>query len=67
MVAGMWWFFILLMVASYTANLAAFLATELPLKLFNDVGDLVKNAEDLKIRYGAKANGATEKFFKVSG
>ncbi|XP_044762493.1 glutamate receptor ionotropic, kainate 2-like [Coccinella septempunctata] len=66
MVAGMWWFFILLMVASYTANLAAFLATTLPLKLFTDVESLVKNAAELEIRYGAKANGATEKFFKDS-
>ncbi|KAK9882220.1 hypothetical protein WA026_019734 [Henosepilachna vigintioctopunctata] len=66
MVAGMWWFFILLMVASYTANLAACLATEIPLELFTDVKSMVERADELKIRYGAKANGATEKFFRDS-
>jgi hypothetical protein len=28
MVAGMWWFFTLIMISSYTANLAAFLTVE---------------------------------------
>lgn len=63
MVAGMWWFFILLMVASYTANLAAFLSTANTIKLFEDVNDLVEKADALEIRYGAKDKGATEKFF----
>ncbi|KAL3280163.1 hypothetical protein HHI36_017663 [Cryptolaemus montrouzieri] len=66
MVAGMWWFFILLMVASYTANLAAFLATVTPLNLFTDVESMVTAAEELGIRYGAKRDGATEKFFRDS-
>jgi hypothetical protein len=28
MVAGLWWFFTLIMISSYTANLAAFLTVE---------------------------------------
>ncbi|KAJ8921823.1 hypothetical protein NQ315_008455 [Exocentrus adspersus] len=63
MVAGMWWFFCLLIVASYTANLAAFLATENPVELFKDIHTLYENAPVHKIKFGAKKNGATEKFF----
>ncbi|XP_063906335.1 glutamate receptor ionotropic, kainate 2-like isoform X2 [Zophobas morio] len=64
MVTGMWWFFVLIMVSSYTANLAAFLATENPIHLFTDVYTLVDNMEKNNMRLGAKANGATESFFK---
>ncbi|CAH0558938.1 unnamed protein product [Brassicogethes aeneus] len=66
MTAGVWWFFILIMVSSYTANLAAFLATENPINLFTDVASLVENAEKFKIRYGSKSGGATEIFFRES-
>ncbi|KAJ3640718.1 hypothetical protein Zmor_027262, partial [Zophobas morio] len=64
MVTGMWWFFVLIMVSSYTANLAAFLATENPIELFTDVYSLVDNMEKNNLRMGAKAKGATEGFFK---
>lgn len=66
MVAGMWWFFTLIMVSSYTANLAAFLTTEKPESPFSNVRELAERAEYAGIKYGAKKNGATEKFFKVS-
>lgn len=66
MVAGMWWFFTLIMVSSYTANLAAFLTTENTEVHFSDVNELVEKAERLGIKYGAKANGATATFFLVS-
>lgn len=62
--AGVWWFFVLIMVSSYTASLAAFLATENPIELFDDVQSLVQNIEKYKIKLGAKAKGATEGFFK---
>ena len=60
----MWWFFTLIMVSSYTANLAACLTTQK-----NSVQ--INNAEDLagfngKIKYGAKAGGSTISFFKGS-
>nr|QUP79591.1 ionotropic receptor 5 [Monochamus saltuarius] len=63
MVAGAWWFFCLLIVASYTANLAAFLATENPVELFKDIHSLYENAPIHNMKFGAKKNGATEKFF----
>lgn len=65
MIAGMWFFFTLLMVSSYTANLAAFLTTERPDPHFTDFKDLVNNAELKRIKYGAKKEGATETFFEV--
>lgn len=65
MVAGMWWFFTLIMVASYTANLAAFLTTETTENPFNNVQELVERAEKAGIKYGAKDGGATANFFRV--
>lgn len=62
MVAGMWWFFTLIMISSYTANLAAFLTVE-------RMDVTIENAEDLakqtKIKYGAVIGGSTAGFFKV--
>lgn len=59
-VASMWWFFTLIMVSSYTANLAAFLTVENPSPLIEDVQDLVNG----KVKYGAKRGGSTLSFFK---
>ncbi|XP_022900361.2 glutamate receptor ionotropic, kainate 2-like [Onthophagus taurus] len=64
MVAGIWWFFTLIMVSSYTANLAAFLATENPDIPFNNVYELNERAARLGIKFGAKKNGATLNFFR---
>ncbi|XP_017769340.1 PREDICTED: glutamate receptor ionotropic, kainate 2-like [Nicrophorus vespilloides] len=66
MVAGMWWFFTLIMVSSYTANLAAFLTTENPDSPFTNVHELVQRAPKAGIKYGAKKNGATANFFRDS-
>lgn len=61
-VAGMWWFFALIMISSYTANLAAFLTID-------RMEIEIENAEDLtkqtKIKYGAVVGGSTAAFFKV--
>lgn len=64
-VSGFWWFFTLIMVSSYTANLAAFLTTESSDNPFSDINELVERADKLGIKYGAKAGGATANFFKV--
>ncbi|XP_011503697.1 PREDICTED: glutamate receptor ionotropic, kainate 2-like [Ceratosolen solmsi marchali] len=63
MVAGMWWFFVLIMVSSYTANLAAFLTAVKMEDSINDVEDLAKQT---KISYGAVKDGSTYSFFKNS-
>jgi len=64
MVAGIWWFFTLIMVSSYTANLAAFLTVEPTKTQFENVRELAYNEKG--ITYGAKKGGATASFFFVS-
>ncbi|KYB29341.1 glutamate receptor ionotropic, kainate 2 [Tribolium castaneum] len=62
--AGVWWFFTLIMVSSYTANLAAFLTVETLVTPFSNVKEL---SEQTEIKYGAKRGGATANFFKNAG
>ncbi|XP_018059496.1 PREDICTED: glutamate receptor ionotropic, kainate 2-like [Atta colombica] len=63
MLASMWWFFTLIMISSYTANLAAFLTMD-------KMDTPIKNVEDLakqtKIKYGAQEGGSTSTFFEKS-
>ncbi|RZF41431.1 hypothetical protein LSTR_LSTR000145 [Laodelphax striatellus] len=61
--ASIWWFFTLIMVSSYTANLAAFLTVETSYSPIRNVEDL---ANHKTIRYGAKAGGSTANFFRDS-
>ncbi|XP_037036366.1 glutamate receptor ionotropic, kainate 2-like [Bradysia coprophila] len=66
-VASIWWFFTLIMVSSYTANLAAFLTSQ-------PVTHVITSAEDLRncsdpsyecpVEFGAKRDGSTINFFK---
>lgn len=62
MVAGMWWFFTLIMVSSYTANLAAFLTID---KMDNPITNVEELAKQTKIKYGAVDGGSTSAFFRV--
>jgi glutamate receptor, ionotropic kainate 2 len=62
MVAGMWWFFTLIMISSYTANLAAFLTVERMESPIESAEDLAKQT---KIKYGALESGSTRAFFRV--
>ena len=62
MVAGMWWFFTLIMISSYTANLAAFLTVERMDSPIESAEDLAKQT---KIKYGAVEGGSTATFFRV--
>ena len=63
MIAGIWWFFTLIMVSSYTANLATFLIVQ-------EVDQTIKSLEDLasqtKVKYGCVGTGTTVSFFRVS-
>ena len=61
--AGMWFFFALIMIASYTANLAAFLTVETLERPIESVEDLANQNE---IWYGAVNGGSTSKFFQKS-
>lgn len=63
LVAGMWWFFTLIMISSYTANLAAFLTVERMVADITSADDLVKQS---KIKYGTYKDGSTAKFFENS-
>ncbi|XP_011690714.1 PREDICTED: glutamate receptor ionotropic, kainate 2-like [Wasmannia auropunctata] len=64
MIASCWWFFCLIMVSSYTANLAAFLTIETVIKPFDNVEELAKKKGTIK--YGAKDEGSTFHFFRDS-
>ena len=61
MIAALWWFFTLIMISSYTANLAAFLTVE-------RMATPIENAEDLAeqslIHYGTLLGGSTMTFFR---
>ncbi|KAF7259336.1 hypothetical protein EG68_03066 [Paragonimus skrjabini miyazakii] len=62
-IAGFWWFFTLIVISSYTANLAAFLTVA-------RMESPIENAEDLakqtKIKYGTRQGGSTIAFFEHS-
>ncbi|XP_070508319.1 glutamate receptor ionotropic, kainate 2-like [Chironomus tepperi] len=62
-VTGMWWFFALIMLASYTANLAAFLTSDRLSSTISGAEDLAKQVE---IKYGAVQGGSTMRFFQES-
>ncbi|NP_001191541.1 glutamate receptor subunit protein GluR5 precursor [Aplysia californica] len=62
-IGGVWWFFVLIIISSYTANLAAFLTVERMLQPVQSADDLVKQAE---ISYGILETGATRVFFEES-
>ena len=62
-VTSAWWFFSLILVSSYTANLAAFLTVEKLVTPIETVEDLAKQTE---IRYGALKGGSTMAFFNKS-
>lgn len=62
MVSGIWYFFTLIMISSYTANLAAFLTSEGMVEGIKDIKDLPKQT---KVKYGSLVSGSTRQFFKV--
>ena len=60
---GAWYFFILIIVSSYTANLAAFLTLQNIPTTINSVDDLASQTE---ILYGTVKDSAVEAFFVAS-
>lgn len=63
-VGGVWWFFTLIIISSYTANLAAFLTVERMVSPIESAEDLAKQTE---IAYGTLDGGSTKEFFRVRG
>lgn len=61
-VGSTWWFFTLIIISSYTANLAAFLTIERMVSPIESAEDLVKQTE---IEYGTRLGGTTMEFFEV--
>uniref|UniRef100_A0A6Q2X2D9 Glutamate receptor n=1 Tax=Esox lucius TaxID=8010 RepID=A0A6Q2X2D9_ESOLU len=62
-VGGVWWFFTLIIISSYTANLAAFLTVERMVSPIEGAEDLAKQTE---IAYGTLDSGSTKEFFRRS-
>lgn len=59
-IASIWWFFTLIMISSYTANLAAFLTAQRMTSPIENVNDLAKQSA---IEYGCLQSGSTKTFF----
>ncbi|XP_023220661.1 glutamate receptor 4-like, partial [Centruroides sculpturatus] len=62
-VGSVWWFFTLIVISSYTANLAAFLTVERMVTPINSADDLAKQTE---VEYGTLIDSSTQDFFKRS-
>ena len=61
MLSAIWWLFALLMVSSYTANLAAFLTVK---KIQPPIATTTDLAGQTKIKFGTVMNSGVEGFFK---
>ncbi|VDP14161.1 unnamed protein product [Heligmosomoides polygyrus] len=57
---AIWWFFALILISSYTANLAAFLTTQRMVAPIENADDL---SSQTKIKYGTLGRGSTMSFF----
>ncbi|KAG1656735.1 Glutamate receptor 4 [Nymphon striatum] len=62
-IGSCWWLFTLIIVSSYTANLAAFLTVEKMVAPINSADDLAKQTE---VEYGIYKSGSTSHFFMNS-
>lgn len=62
-VGSVWWFFTLILISSYTANLAAFLTVERMVTPIKSAKDLAYQTE---VQYGTLMSGSTMDFFNVS-
>lgn len=64
LVAAIWYFFTLIMISSYTANLAAFLTVEKVVYPIERAEDLYRHPQHIK--YGCVESGSTGTFFQHS-
>ncbi|KAK0060625.1 glutamate receptor 3 [Biomphalaria pfeifferi] len=62
-IGSAWWFFTLIIISSYTANLAAFLTIEKLVVSISSADDLVGHPT---IKYGTKRSGTSWRFFEKS-
>ncbi|XP_047476001.1 glutamate receptor 1-like [Penaeus chinensis] len=62
-VGSVWWFFTLILISSYTANLAAFLTVERMVTPIKSVDDLARQTE---VEYGTLNGGSSKEFFERS-
>ena len=62
-VGAIWWFFTLIIISSYTANLAAFLTVDKMITPIENADDLARQKE---IAYGTLSGGSTMTFFRDS-
>ncbi|XP_061176808.1 glutamate receptor ionotropic, kainate 2-like isoform X2 [Saccostrea echinata] len=62
-VGATWWFFTLIIISSYTANLAAFLTVE---RMISPIESAEGLAAQNKIKYGTLEGGSTMTFFRDS-
>ncbi|XP_066590291.1 glutamate receptor 1-like isoform X2 [Prorops nasuta] len=62
-VGSVWWFFTLILLSSYTANLAAFLTVERMVTPINSAEDLASQTD---VQYGTLSHGSTWDFFRKS-
>ncbi|CAH0390022.1 unnamed protein product [Bemisia tabaci] len=62
-VGGIWWFFTLIIISSYTANLAAFLTVE---RMITPIENAEGLAAQTDISYGTLDSGSTMTFFRDS-
>lgn len=61
MATSMWWFFILIINSSYTANLAAFLTKD---RMGSEIDSAEALAAQTKVKYGTVEGGSTQAFFR---
>lgn len=57
----MWWFFILILNSSYTANLAAFLTKD---RMGSEIDSAEALSQQTKVKYGTVEGGSTQDFFR---
>ena len=57
-----WWFFTLILISYYTANLVAFLTVE---RIDSNIESAAQLYKETDVRYGMVESSATKEFFKV--